>query len=31
MADVKKREQYLREFLPDVGLEDKHFDEVYFY
>ncbi|KAI6214148.1 hypothetical protein M3Y94_00234500 [Aphelenchoides besseyi] len=28
MKDVKKREQYLREFLPDCGLTDVHFKEM---
>ncbi|KAI6175865.1 hypothetical protein M3Y97_00736500 [Aphelenchoides bicaudatus] len=28
MNDEKKRLQYLREFLPDTGLEEKHFTEM---
>ena len=27
-ADEKKRDAYLREFLPDCGLEERHFEEV---
>jgi hypothetical protein len=30
MKDEKKREQYLREFLPGTGLEDRHYKEVIF-
>lgn len=31
MSDEKKRLQYLREFMPDTGLEEHHFKEVRFF